>query len=190
MRTKEDILTGQTKHLLLYRLLYGLFDLHVYTNQAADQQYRLFLAGIGQESIIANFHESGRQNMEQEAANKFHGVQCHSFNMIIIGPVHVGEGHFVVVDGFDTVVGDCDSVRVAAQVGQNLFRSGERLFGIYDPIFAPGCFLPEPEHLFCFCSMPAVETERFSSVVSILERSTFPARIASDKSFVPVRHPP
>ena len=89
MRTELDIPTGQPQHFLFKRLVDELLHFHGLANQATDQKHGFFLAHIGKKTVITDFREPSRQDMEQEPADKFHCVKSHRPGRIVVGPVFV-----------------------------------------------------------------------------------------------------
>ena len=92
---------------------------------------------IGEESEVANAMEAVGQGVEQEASDELVGRQAHDLDGAAVAIVLPGEGDMIVIAGSDAAVGDGDAMGVAAEIGENLRRSAERLLGVDDPIDAP-----------------------------------------------------
>jgi hypothetical protein len=79
---------------------------------------------------VPDLVETGRQDMEQEAADERLGAHGGA-------PTDPGrEGDGVVGDGDEAVIGDGDPVGVAAEVGEDLPGGSEGQLGVYDPVLA------------------------------------------------------
>ncbi len=89
---------------------------------------------VGEKAVVANTHESGRKNVEEEPPNKFHGVQGHGALLIAVG-VLPAESDFAVFEGLDASVGDGDSMGIAGKVVEYLGGPAERRFGVDAPFF-------------------------------------------------------
>jgi len=90
---------------------------------------------VGEKAVVADTHESGRKDVEEEPPNKFHGVQGHGALLIAVGVVLPAEGDFAVVEGMDASIGDGDSMGVAGKVLEYLGGAAERWLGVDDPVF-------------------------------------------------------
>jgi hypothetical protein len=84
----------------------------------------LVARGVGKESIVADAHESGGEDVKQEAPEELGGVEGHAPGLVAMGPVAPAEGDLAVLDRLETVVGDGDAVCVATEVAENLFGTG------------------------------------------------------------------
>ena len=102
------------------------------------QPHSFSFADIGEKSVVADFHEPLWQHVKEKATDKFHCRQFHGAGAVIVTSVFVGEDHPIVVDGLDAVIGNRDFMCISTQVRENLFRAGEGLFGIDDPLLLPG----------------------------------------------------
>jgi len=89
---------------------------------------------IGEKAVVADTHESGWKNVEEEAPNKLHGIQGHGALLIAVGVVLPTESDFAVVEGLDASVGDGDSMGVAGKVLEYLGGPAERWLGVDDPV--------------------------------------------------------
>ena len=98
MGAKQNISPGQAEYLLLKCFLDKALYLHGLAYQSTNQQHGFCLAGIGQEAIIPYLHETVRQDMKQEAANKLHGGKAHFFACVAVLPILIGERRCAVVN--------------------------------------------------------------------------------------------
>ena len=91
---------------------------------------------IGQEAEVTDAMEAVGQGVEKKAPDELVGLQTHDLDGAIVAVVLPGEGDMIVVAGLDAAVGDGDAMGVAAEIGENLGGSAERLLGVDDPIDA------------------------------------------------------
>src|SRR5271169_2493012 len=94
----------------------------------------LFAVSIAQESVIANAVESTGENVEEESPDELLRREGHRFLLIVVTIVPPVELHLSVFDIQESMVGNRDSVGIAAQVVHHLLRSGEGRFGVDDPL--------------------------------------------------------
>ena len=84
---------------------------------------------------MADAFEGRRDGVEKEAADEFVGIQGHDFLFVVVLAIAPGEGDMRVGDVKDAMVGNGDAVGVAANVVENDAGTGERFFGVDDPVF-------------------------------------------------------
>src|SRR5271169_537943 len=99
----------------------------------ADQRHLDAAVAVGEKAIMPDALEPVGQDVQEETADELGGVERHALGC---GSVHVilpGEGDAGLVASDETVVGNSDTVRVAAQVGEHLLGTGERAFGVHYP---------------------------------------------------------
>ena len=65
---------------------------------------------VGEQSVVSDAHQSGRQDVEQEAAEKLLCVEGHEPIRVASRAVIPSKGHAVVVEGDESVVGDGHAV--------------------------------------------------------------------------------
>src|SRR5271169_1628791 len=94
----------------------------------------LFAVSIAQEPVIANAVESTGENVEEESPDELLRREGHGFLLIVVTVVPPVELDLSVFDIQQSMVGNRDSVGVAAQVVHHLLRSGEGRFGVNDPL--------------------------------------------------------
>jgi hypothetical protein len=82
---------------------------------------------------MSGAHEVSRQHMKEEAADELLGPQSHDSIATASGIVLVAEPHAEFVHGQKPIIGECDAVRVAAQILKHLCRTCHRALGIHDP---------------------------------------------------------
>jgi hypothetical protein len=103
-----------------------------------------FAVSIAQEAVIANAVESSGENVEEESPNELLGRGRHDFLLIVVAVVPPSELDLPVFDLQYPMIGNRDSVGVAADVLDHLLGSGERRFGVDDPFhIAHGIEMPK-----------------------------------------------
>src|SRR2546427_11400579 len=63
--------------------------------------------------------------MEEEATEEFVAIEVHDLDAVAVGVVAPAEADTVIGDGDEPLVGDGDTVRVAAEIGEYMFGAGE-----------------------------------------------------------------
>src|SRR5213080_1285267 len=112
---------------------------------------------VGEEAIMSNAMEAARQHREQETPHELADVKAHDFALVITAlPIVLpAETDVGLVEIEHAAVGDRDAMRIAREIGQDLLRTGEGLFGIDDPFgLASSAFLRAPRSVKS-CSSPA-----------------------------------
>ena len=107
--------------------------LFLWRSHAEKLAATLLAVSIAEKSVVANAVESARQDMKQESPDELVRREGHGFLLIVVAIVLPIEFHSAVFDIDDSIVGDGDAVRVAADVVHHLLWSGERWFGVDDP---------------------------------------------------------
>ena len=92
-----------------------------------------FAVSIAQEAVIANAVESTGENVEEESPDELLGEEGHDFLLIVVAIVPPLELDPPVFDIHDPMIGNGDSMRVAADVVHHLLGSGEGRFRVDDP---------------------------------------------------------
>ena len=91
---------------------------------------------IGQEAIMPDTMEAVRQAMKQEAADELERVERHQLRLVVMAIVLPAKADTAIGKFNDTGIGDGDTVRVAAKIGQHLLRPAKRRLGIDNPLRA------------------------------------------------------
>ena len=94
----------------------------------------LRFVGWGEQPIVPNPLETGRQDMPQEAVNEHRAGQTHGSLRAAGGVSAHAKGHVLVIDADNSLVGDRHPMRVAPQILKDLCRAAKRLLGIDHPI--------------------------------------------------------
>lgn len=82
---------------------------------------------------MSDAHEVTRQHMQEEAADELLGLQSHDSIATATRIVLVAEPHAEFVHGQEPIIGECDAMRVAAQILKHLCRTRHRALRIDDP---------------------------------------------------------
>ena len=90
---------------------------------------------VGKQAVVTDAMEAGWEDVEQEAAHELGDVETHDLApmtavLAIVLPAETDMGRVKIEQ---TAVGDRDAMRIAREIGQDLLRTGEGLFGIDDP---------------------------------------------------------
>ncbi len=101
--------------------------------------------------------------MEEEATNKFMGGECDAFRFFLFS-IPYGEGDFPVIDAFDPMVGDGDSMRIASEIFEDVFGAAEGALEVDVPFL----FLGGIEQPF--------ECGRFAEMFNLSVELQFPVR--------------
>jgi len=105
--------------------------------QLADLSELCRTITIGKEAVMADALEAVGQNVEQEAADELGGCKRHELDARAVAVVLPTEGNMIIRDLEETMIGDGDAVRIAAQIAQNLLRPGKGLLAIDHPVQLP-----------------------------------------------------
>ena len=91
---------------------------------------------VGEQAVVADFHEAPRQDVKAEAAQKLCQREGHRPDLALVGIVLVAEGDrpVLTVQSLQAAVGDGDPVGVTAQIREDRLRTGKGPFGVDDPL--------------------------------------------------------
>ena len=103
------------------------------SEQLAALRQSVLLGAISEKAEVTDAHEAIGQDVEQEAADELLGIEGEGLLSIPIFSISIAQGDLVVVDLNNAVIGESDSVGVAAEVVKHGLWRTERLFGIDDP---------------------------------------------------------
>ena len=93
-------------------------------------------ASVGEESEVADAHETGRQQMEQKAAQELIDSQSHEPLLVAVRGISPAEGDLAIGESDQPGVRDGDAMSVCAEIAQHMLRSAEGRLGIDDPVVA------------------------------------------------------
>ena len=92
---------------------------------------------VSQNARVTHPDKALRNHVEQEAADKFMGLEGHGLFPVVIFAVAVTEGDFTVMGRKNPIIGQRHAMDVAAEVVEHMDGRAERFFGIDDPGFFP-----------------------------------------------------
>ena len=95
------------------------------------------MARLAKKAEVTDAHEAIRQDVKQEAADKFLGLKSHRLFLIPVSAISIAQGDLAVLDVEDAVIGESDAVGVAAEVIEHGLWRTERLFGVDHPALLP-----------------------------------------------------
>jgi len=84
--------------------------------------------------------EAVRQAVKQEAADELERVQRHQLRLVVMAIVLPAKADAAISNINDTGIGNGDTMRVAAKIGQHLLRSSKWRLGVDDPLSAMNTF--------------------------------------------------
>jgi len=108
--------------------------LGVIAYQFSAKLYSLFLTLVGQETEMADLHETGRKHMKKESPDEFSRVHHHQFDCIVIFSVSVVESDHTVLTIHYAVIRYGHPVCISANVVKDLLRPCKGLFGEHHPV--------------------------------------------------------
>ncbi len=91
---------------------------------------------MGDKAEVSDAHEAGGKHVEQKAAQELLDRKGHQALLVAVSGVSPAKGDLVVGQGDEAMVGDGDTVRVAAQVMKNMLRTPKGRFAINNPVLA------------------------------------------------------
>jgi hypothetical protein len=127
------------------------------------------LDAVCEEAEMAHADEAPGEDVTQKAPDEFQTAQGQSLSAAAVSAVLVAESHSVQVMGDDAFVADGNSVRVSAEVAQDLFGSGHGGLGI-DNEFLNGSATQQE----AACGLPDAQTSLGESDFKRLEE--FPSK--------------
>ena len=105
-----------------------------HADQAAAPDQLPPAAAAGELTEVPDAMEGGRQDVQQEAADKLLGGERHGLEAVRLAVVFLAEADAAVRDGEEAVVGDRRAVGVAAEVGEDAGGNVEGRLGVDDPV--------------------------------------------------------
>ena len=82
---------------------------------------------------MADADESLRQDVKQESSNELVSRDGHRSHLVAAGVISPTEDNAFTIEGDESVVGDGDTMSVAAEISDDLFGPSEGGFGINNP---------------------------------------------------------
>jgi hypothetical protein len=79
---------------------------------------------VGEKAIMPDAYETARQHMQQEAPDKFVGVEPHGLDTMTLTTIAIGEADPPVTHVEDPVIRDGDTMRRAADIVQGPIFKG------------------------------------------------------------------
>ena len=119
---------------------------------------------MSQKGEMADAHEAGGKDVEQEAAQELLDRQGHQTLLIAVRGVSPAEGDLVALEGDQAVIGDRHAVGIAAEITENMFGAPEGRLAVDHPVLTEEGTEERSEH-FCFCQKLEVPVEAQLAVV-------------------------
>ena len=107
--------------------------------QGAALDQFLFADAIGEEAEVADADHSGRQHVEQEAADELDRIQGHDLGAGMVRVVFPVEADVAVFHRSKAVIGDGDAMSVASQILEHAAWSAEGRLYVNDPFELRDC---------------------------------------------------
>src|SRR4029077_2232702 len=124
---------------------------------------------MGQESEVANAHEPGRHDVQEEAANELNAIERHGLLLVPVRVVLPVKMNFASLDSNQTVVGDRHPVGVPRQVFENGLGAAARRLGVDDPVLLFQSLDQLPEAGRFFQMLLLAMKKDLSTVICILQ---------------------
>jgi hypothetical protein len=128
-----NIDAGEFKQQVFGRLIGAWWQSRIKFQQVTALSQRFFFRTVGDKAEVTDTHEAIGQDMEQEAANKFLGLQRYRLFSIPVFAISIAQGDFPVFDLENAIIGERHAVGVAAEVVKDGLGRAERFFGVDDP---------------------------------------------------------
>src|SRR5262249_13222883 len=84
---------------------------------------------------VANPHESFGENVEKEAPLKLESGQGHYLLLATMGVILPSEGDSLSIEGDQAMIGNGNTMGIAAQVAQHVHGAAEGWSGVDHPVF-------------------------------------------------------
>ena len=99
--------------------------------QAPDLRDPVATVAVSQKARVSDAMETGGQDVDQEPADELGRQQSHRLHAVcaLDAIVFPSKGNSAGIRTDEPMVGDCDPVRITAQVGQHRFRPAEGWLG-------------------------------------------------------------
>lgn len=91
---------------------------------------------VGKKSVVSDSHQAFGDNVEEKTPYELSGIQFHDFILVTVGAILPAESYLTIFHRDQPFVGNSDALSVAAEVLEDLLRSGEGRFAVNHPILA------------------------------------------------------
>jgi hypothetical protein len=120
---------------------------------------------------MTNAMEPIGKHVEQETAHELTNAELHDFVLVvaILTIILPAKADVVIVETEETAVANCDTVRVAREIRENLRWSRERALGVDDPLDAAQGSKVGSECVSIFEASDIGEELEFSRIVQCLK---------------------
>jgi hypothetical protein len=109
-----------------------------YIKQTETQRQQRGAIPGAEESKVTDAHKARRQNMQQKASQELIDVQSHETLLIMVCRITPTESHLIIGKRHQSMVRDGNSMRVASQIAESMFRSSKRPLRIDNPLLTKG----------------------------------------------------
>ncbi len=105
------------------------------SQQLAAESELMLTKTVAEKPVVTNTLESIWKNVHEKPPDELFSREGHRFVVLFVAIILPAETHNTIFDINQSVVGDGDTVSIAAQVIQHLLRPRKRLFCIDDPFY-------------------------------------------------------
>ena len=103
---------------------------------SASWQVSLF-AAVGKKTVMPDAHEGIREHVKKEPADELISVYRQLLALVAISTISIPKGDQIIFGFHYSMVGDGDTMSVAAKVVQHLLGIAERRLGVNNPVLLP-----------------------------------------------------
>ena len=89
---------------------------------------------MGEKAEVADAHEAWRQEVEQEATQKLLDRKGHQALLVAVSGVSPAEGNLDTLQRDEAVIGNGDTMGIAAEIAENMFWTTEGRFAVDHPV--------------------------------------------------------
>jgi hypothetical protein len=104
------------------------------TQVLAAKAESLSTVAVGQKAEVADLHEAGGQDVEEETTDKFYCFQSHHFEAFAILRVPPAKADPIFDEADQSAVRDGHTVGIASQIFEHVVGACQGRFGIDDPL--------------------------------------------------------
>jgi hypothetical protein len=113
---------------------FGWIDACRCAEQNAATLKRSTPSAVGEESEVADAHQSAGQNVKQETAQELMSGNSHDLFLAAVSVVSPTEGDAIIFKSHEAMVGDGDAMCVAGQIVEDVFGTAEGWLGVDHPV--------------------------------------------------------
>ena len=112
----------------------GRIDAGRRAEQSAAAFERSAPSAVGEESEVADAHQSAGQNVKQETAQELMSGNSHDLLLAAVSIVSPAERDVLVLEGHEALVGDGHAMGIAGQVVEHMVGAAKGWLGVDHPV--------------------------------------------------------